>query len=122
MAGKTQTLRRYQFIFGVIFILSSAVFLTLVLSGRPSPGNPPAMSPSPLKIALEYLSLGTSILSMIALVSTTIISWRRDRRAANKYSLDERIRRIRLEREKLELERVRLRIQQLQEANKDNPG
>jgi hypothetical protein len=120
MPTQRRPLKNLQLLLGAIFILSAAVFLVSSYLIQNPPGNTPSHTPDQGLQLVEYLSLLSSAVSLIALIPTTILGWRRDKRATTKAELDLQRREIQLAQERLELEQEKLELERLK-ASLDRP-
>ena len=109
---------RAQRIFGVIFILSSILFVLLVVYNlfffsysvsAPNPGGPPNAPAWDILAALPTLaSCFASVVTLMGFVFSTVMGIRKDRRESRAADMDFQRQQIELERQKLELEKVKL--------------
>jgi hypothetical protein len=125
MAKQRSRYAKARTIFGVLFVLSTLIFLVGVFAGGHPPSPPPPPTPVPelpgpegpvesaiaavtrfLPIVATATSCLTSVTTFIGFVSTTILGWRRERREARAADLERKHLEIELERARFELERM----------------
>jgi hypothetical protein len=72
---------------------------------------------------IEVISMLTSVVSLIALLSTTLISWLREKRADQRTRLDRRLKEIKIQREELALEREKAELNKIRDqTSRNNPS
>jgi hypothetical protein len=113
MPTHQRSLTKARLFLGIVFLLSATIFLVMSYLTRTPPGNQPSQPPDQGILLVEYLSLLSSAVSLIALIPTTIISWRRENRASTQAELDMKQREIQLAQDRLALERERFELEQL---------
>jgi predicted histidine transporter YuiF (NhaC family) len=92
-------LKLWKRFFGRLFLFSFvALFISLLVV--PQLGSPSASDTPPL---ILIASLITSITSLIGIFLTTIVAWRKERREAKSFELDNRKKELEIERLKGEL-------------------
>ena len=110
MAMQKSRYTKARRIFGVLFLLSALVLLFFVPLLVRSPTSPPDESATTTDRALTFTaatSLLTAVVSLIGLVSTTVLAWRKERRASEVADIDKERQEIELEKARLELEKMR---------------
>lgn len=108
----TQPLRltTTQIVFGLIFIVSMLLFVILYpTAGRimSSGAEQPGPQPSPIDIGTlvaTATSLVTAAVALIGLISTTILSWRRDAREARQALLQQQLTELQIAKERAALD------------------
>ncbi len=91
--------QRWMRLFGVAFLVS--VGLALALSGTPGRALSEDIADDP-RIALS-IALVTAATSLVGFVSTTWLAWRKERREGSVF-------RLQVERQQLEIERLKLEL------------
>ncbi len=100
----SKMLKRIRLIFGVLFVLSLLVFLFLSSpTGHVSAPVPPDNTP----MIVSLVSFFTSCVTLIGLVVTTFIAWRKEGREARTAEVAAQLQQIELEKAKLELEKLK---------------
>ena len=122
MPTHQRSLTKARLFFGIVFLLSTTIFLVTSYLTRTPPGNQPTQPPDQGILLVEYLSLLSSAVSLIALIPTTIISWRQENRASTQSELDLKQREIQLAQDRLALERERLELEQLRASSDKSRG
>jgi hypothetical protein len=118
MAQQNDRYRRARQVFGLLFILSTClliVFLLFFRSSEPSPGD--SDSPSVLDWITDnlggFLSLLSSIASLIGLASTTYLQWRAERRTSKAAFLER-------QRQELEIEKLKRQLGKQETKDEDD--
>jgi len=125
MAKQRSRYAKARTIFGVVFVLSTLLFLgagvvsSLTLfsaAATPTPTSPGPegpVEPATITAVTNYLPIAatatsclTSVTTFIGFVSTTILGWRKERREARAADLERKHLEIELERARFELERM----------------
>jgi hypothetical protein len=92
-------------IFGVILALSVALLVfSLVAVMATAERQPMLAEPVPASSLVLVISTATSIVSLIGLLSTNLLAWRREAREARSSEIE-------LERQRLEVEKLRLELE-----------
>jgi hypothetical protein len=107
-------LRLLQILFGVMLFIAPLVFFwALVEEIRAQSGNLVAPPPgaSSLTGLISLLAVLASVFSLIGIISTTILAWRKDRRDVNSFQLE-------LEKKELEITKLR---RELDESYSQSP-
>ncbi len=120
MAQQNDRYRRARQVFGLLFIVSTClliVFLLFFRSTEPEPGDSGIASKQD-RITDNlggFLSLLSSIASLIGLASTTYLQWRADRREAKTAFLER-------QRQELEIEKLKRQLgkQETEDENDDH--
>jgi hypothetical protein len=104
-------------LFGVLFILSTCLLLVSILFLRGAGGRPPgSMGPSdsiaPENNLFGFLSLLTSVASLIGFASTTYLQLREEQREAKTTELE-------LKRKELEIEKLKIELEKLKSGTHD---
>jgi hypothetical protein len=110
MEERKRRYRTARWVFGIVFALSTCffcVFLTLTMTLSGSPSDPNAATGLDGGGLLALASLLTSITSLLGFVSTTVISWRREKREAEEAELEKQLQELEVERLRLELEQMK---------------
>jgi hypothetical protein len=88
----------------VILALSVALLVLSLLAVMATPGRQPMLAePVPASSLVLVISTATSIVSLIGLLSTNLLAWRREAREARSAEIE-------LERQRLEIEKLRLEL------------
>jgi hypothetical protein len=107
-AGSSHRLayRSVAWIFGVVLVLSVALLVfSLVAVMATTGGRQPMLAePMPASSLVLVISTATSIVSLIGLLSTNLLAWRREAREARSSEIE-------LERQRLEVEKLRLELE-----------
>jgi hypothetical protein len=101
MAFSTERIKKYRRWFIWLFVLSLVMFLVLWVARNEAPLNGPKGG-ADFNI-LVVGSLLTSCATLIGMLVTTIVTWRKEHRESNHAAID-------LEKNKLELEKLRQEI------------
>ena len=92
-------------VFGVILILSVAFLVFILATVMVTEGRQPMLAePTPVSSLVLIISTATSVVSLIGLLSTNLLAWRRETREA-------RASKIEMERQRLEIEKLRLELE-----------
>ena len=113
MANPSRTLKQVQLFFTGLFLISGMVYITVFLILGQPPGDHPSMLPEESIRVIEVISMLTSVVSLIALLSSTVISWMREKRANQRTRLNRRLQEIKIQREEVALERERAELNQI---------
>lgn len=106
-AGSSHRLayRGVAWVFGVILILSVALLVFSLAAVMATEGRQPMLAePTPVSSLVLIISTATSVVSLIGLLSTNLLAWRRETREA-------RASKIEMERQRLEIEKLRLELE-----------
>ena len=97
-------------VFGVILALSVALLALSLMSVMATPGRQSSLAePVPASSLVLVISTATSIASLIGLLSTNLLAWRREAREARSSEIE-------LERQRLEVEKLRLELEKQKRA------
>jgi hypothetical protein len=97
-------------LFGVILALSVALLAFGLIAAMATPGRQPMLAePVPASGLVLVISTATSIVSLIGLLSTNLLAWRREAREARSSEIE-------LERQRLEIEKLRLELDKQKRA------
>ena len=93
-------------VFGILFVVFACLFLivsqTPIQKKTTSGGTVVGLSG-----ALAWVSLLTSLASLVGLVSTTVLGWRKERREAREAELERQRRALELEKLELEIDKMK---------------
>jgi hypothetical protein len=97
-------------VFWVILALSVALLALSLIAIMATPGRQPTLAePAPASSLVLVISTATSIVSLIGLLSTNLLAWRREAREARSAEIE-------LERQRLEIEKLRLELEKQKRA------
>ncbi len=105
MAYPTRTHKQIQILFTGLFLISLMIFITVSLVFGQPPGDQPSKLPAESVRIIEIISLLTSVISLVALISATVIGWTREKREVQMTIVNHRLQEIRIKREEIALER-----------------
>jgi hypothetical protein len=94
----------------VILALSVVVLMLSLIAIMSAAGRQPMLAePVPASSLVLVISTATSIVSLIGLLSTNLLAWRREAREARSSEIE-------LERQRLEIEKLRLELEKQKRA------
>jgi hypothetical protein len=97
-------------VFWVILALSVVVLMLSLIAIMSAAGRQPMLAePVPASSLVLVISTATSIVSLIGLLSTNLLAWRREAREARSSEIE-------LERQRLEIEKLRLELEKQKRA------
>lgn len=105
--GRRLAYRGAAWIFGVALGLSLAALAISLAVALNTPGRLPLAAESDAPGLVLILSTATSVVSLIGLLSTNLLAWRREARDTREAELELQRQRLEIEKLKLELEKQR---------------
>ncbi len=101
-----KTVKQIRLVFGVLFILSLLALLLLSI-GRTYVSAPSPVPSDNTPVIVSMISFFTSFVTLIGLIVTTVIAWRKEQREAQTADVEAQLQQIELEKAKLELEKLK---------------